>query len=64
MNKSNKVRIPQISSIENALKLYYSKSSLSNSDVKMLFNDKLSSATIARLKALARDKMIEKDIPA
>lgn len=63
MNKNNNVRIPQLSSIETALKIYYTKSSLSNSDVKTLFNDKLSSATIARLKALARDRMAEKTTP-
>ncbi len=64
MNGKNTVRIPQLSSIENVLKIYYTKSSLNNSDVKEIFNRKLSSATVSRLKALARDRMVEKNIPA
>lgn len=64
MDKNNTVRIPQLSSIETALKIYYTKTSLNNSDVKTIFSSKLSSATVSRLKALARDRLVEKDIPA
>ncbi len=64
MNGVNTVRIPPISSIETALKLYYSKTSLNNSDVQTLFTPKPSAATVSRLKALARNKMAEKNIPS
>lgn len=64
MNGVNTVRIPPLSSIETALKLYYTKTSLNNSDVQTLFSPKPSSATVSRLKALARDRMVEKNIPA
>lgn len=64
MNVKNTVRIPPLSSIETALKLYYTKTSLNNSDVQTLFSPKPSSATVSRLKALARDKMVEKNIPS
>lgn len=64
MNGKNTVHVPQISSIETALQIYYSRTSLNNADVKKIFNSKLSSATVSRLKALARDRMAEKGIPA
>ena len=58
------VRIPQLAvSIEEAIQLYYSRPSLSNDDIKVLFG-KLSGATISKLKKKAYEKMIEEDIPS
>ena len=57
------VRIPQISSIETALKLYYQKTELNNSEIRELFGE-ISNATIWRLKRLAKEKMVERDIPS
>lgn len=45
------VRIPSVSSIENAVRLYYEKVELNNSDIKELFGEH-SSTTIAKLKNL------------
>lgn len=56
-----RVRIPQLKSIENAVQLYYTRSELSNGDIKMLF-DVHSSATLAKLKALARERMADENI--
>ena len=51
-------RIPQITSLEVAVRLYYEKIELCNSDVRELFGCK-SSTTIARLKKQAREKMAD-----
>lgn len=56
------VRIPSITSIETAVRLYYEKSELSNSDVKQLFGNH-SSATISKLKNLVRERVAAEDIP-
>lgn len=56
------VRIPQLKDIETAIKVYYSRVDLSNSDIKELFGN-LSSATIAKLKKSVKEKMIEENIP-
>lgn len=58
-----RVRVPQVRSIEDAVRLYYEKSELTNNDIKQLF-DVHSSATIAKLKNLARERMAEENIPA
>lgn len=58
-----RVRIPQITSIETAVKLYYSRLSLSNKDIVVLFG-KLGKATIARLKELAREQMRADEVKA
>lgn len=64
MKENNiRVRIPQVRSIEGAVRLYYERSELTNNDIKQLF-DVHSSATIAKLKKLAREKMIEGNISA
>lgn len=60
---SCRVRIPQITSIETAVKLYYSRLALSNKDIEVLFG-KLGKATVARLKDLAREQMITDDVKA
>lgn len=57
-----RVRVPQVRSVEDAIRLYYEKNELSSSDIKMLF-DVHSSATIAKLKNLAREKMAAENIP-
>lgn len=59
-----RVRIPQIRSIQTALTLYYTKSELSNRDIVELFDGKLSSATVARLKQRAREQMISDGVQA
>ncbi|MBD5111487.1 MAG: hypothetical protein HDT42_02990 [Ruminococcaceae bacterium] len=57
-----RVRVPQVRSVEDAIRLYYEKNELSNSDIKMLF-DVHSSATIAKLKNLARERMAAENVP-
>lgn len=57
-----KVRIPQITDIETAIQLYYERLELSNADIEILFG-KHSSSTVAGLKAIARDKMRENNVP-
>ena len=56
------VRVPQIVSVGNALKLYYTKRELRNADLKLLFGA-IGSARIVKLKELARDAMRDKDVP-
>lgn len=63
IEKNIRVRIPQLHSIEDAVRLYYEKSELTNNDIKQLF-DVHSSATIAKLKNLARERMAEENVPA
>ena len=55
------MNIPQITSIDNALKIYYSHSEIGNKEIISLFG-RLSSATTAKLKKLAKDEMISRDI--
>ena len=57
-----KIRIPQITDIETAIQLYYERLELSNADIELLFGNH-SSTTIAGLKAMARDKMRENNVP-
>ncbi len=57
------VRTPQLTSIETALEVYYSRPELSNSDIRLLFGEKLSSATISRLKAKVREQMAAENVP-
>ena len=56
-----RVRIPQVVDLEGAIKLYYRRIELSNSDIETLFG-KHSSSTIAKLKKMAQNKMVEKNI--
>ena len=46
---SANVRVPQITSLETAIRLYYERIELSNSDIRELFG-KLAPATIKSLK--------------
>lgn len=57
-----RVRVPQLRSVESAVRLYYEKNELSSNDIKQLF-DVHSSATIAKLKNLARERMVAENIP-
>lgn len=56
-----RVRVPQLRSIESAVRIFYEKSELTNNDIKQLF-DVHSSATITKLKNLARKRMAEENI--
>lgn len=56
------VRIPQITSIETAIRLYYERIELTNSDIRELFG-KISSATVTKLKKAARQVMQDNDTP-
>ena len=56
------MNIPPISSIDNALKIYYNNSEIGNKEITVLFGRR-SSATISRLKKIAKSEMYKKDIP-
>ncbi len=51
-----RVRIPQITDIETAIRLYYERIELTNADIRELFGN-ISSATIAKLKRKANEIM-------
>jgi len=53
--------IPSITSIENALKVYYENGEIGNKEIKFLFGNR-STVTISRLKKLAKAEMIKKDM--
>ena len=55
------MNIPEISSIDNALRIYYSHSELGNKEITSLFG-RLSSATTTKLKKLVKDEMIKRDV--
>ena len=55
------MNIPRITSIENALQIYYSNSEIGNKEIASLFGS-LSSATISRLKKIAKDEMEKREI--
>lgn len=56
------VRIPQITDIGKAIELYYARIELSNEDIKALFGA-ISTGRILRLKNLAKERMLEEDVP-
>ena len=56
------VRIPQITSLETAITLYYTKTELANRDIVLLFG-KHSSSTMTKLKDVVRKKMAERKTP-
>lgn len=58
----NRIRIPQITDVKTAIQIYYERIELSSSDITKLFG-KRSSSTVTALKSLARQKMIENEIP-
>ena len=57
------MNIPSISSIENALKIYYGNSELGNKEVTALFGRR-SSATICKLKRIVKDDMNARGVPS
>ena len=54
--------IPTITSIENALKIYYGNSEIGNREIRILFGSR-STATVSRLKRLAKSEMLKRDMP-
>lgn len=54
--------IPKITSIENALKVYYENAEIGNKEIKYLFGVR-SSTTISKLKKLVKEEMIKRDMP-
>lgn len=57
------VRIPQITSLETAIKLYYENIEIGNPEIKMLFGS-IGSARVCKLKKLAKEKMDENNVPS
>ena len=55
------MNIPQIKSIDNTLKIFYTYSELSNKEIISLFG-KLSSATIAKIKKSVKEEMNKRNI--
>lgn len=55
------MNVPPITSIENALRLYYTHSEFGNKEIVQLFG-KLSTATIARLKKIVKGEMEKRDM--
>ena len=53
--------MPQITSVDTALKIYYSCSEIGNKEIKELFGSR-SSATVSKLKKQAKNEMIRRDI--
>ena len=61
LRKNRRMNIPDISGIENALRIYYKHSELGNKQITELFG-KRSSATISRLKRAVKNEMAKRDI--
>ena len=55
------MRIPTITSIENALKIYYENTEVGNKEIKILFGS-CSTATISKLKKRVKEEMIKKEV--
>jgi len=56
-----RLNIPPITSIDNALTIYYSHSEIGNKEISALFG-KISSATLAKLKRAVKAEMNNRDI--
>ena len=54
--------IPTITSIDNALRIYYENSEIGNKEIRFLFGNR-STATILKLKKLVKIEMIKRNIP-
>lgn len=54
--------IPSITSIDNALKIFYENGELGNKEIKYLFGER-SSATISKIKKIVKVEMIKRNIP-
>lgn len=59
---NSKTRVPPITSIETAVRLYYEKLELGNAELRELFGAKHSPTTFARLKDKARALMRERNM--
>ena len=59
----HKIRVPQIKSLETAIRIYYERIELRNGDIREIFGS-LGSKTICGLKQAAKDRMKENDIPS
>ena len=59
----HKIRVPQIKSLETAIRIYYERIELRNADIREIFGS-LGSKTICGLKQAAKDRMKENDIPS
>ena len=57
------MNIPAVTSIDNALKIYYNHSEIGNKEINALFGQR-SSATVSRLKRIVKDEMCNKNIPS
>ena len=57
-----RVRIPQVQNARVALAIYYIKSEIGNTDIKMLFGN-MGQERITKLKAVARERMREENCP-
>ncbi len=57
-----KTRVPPLTSLEMAVRLYYEKLELGNAELKQLFGEKHSPATFCRLKNAAREVMQKENI--
>jgi hypothetical protein len=56
-----KLNIPPVTSIDNALKIYYTHSEIGNQQINELFG-KRSSATVSRLKRAVKNEMAKRDV--
>ena len=57
------VRIPQVADIETAVRMYYENIEMGNAEIMELFPT-VSRSTAKKLKGLAREKMIEDEMPS
>lgn len=57
-----RVRVPQIVDIGTAIRIFYERHELSNTDIKGIFGN-ISSATVCKLKNRAREQMEEDSVP-
>lgn len=60
--KEEMVRIPQIKSLETAIRIYYEKIELKNADIMELFGVSLSRAKLVKMKEIAKEIMDEENI--
>lgn len=58
---SAQVRVPQIKSVETAVRLFYERVELSTADIQILFG--CSQPTATKLKAAAKQKMDQECVP-
>ena len=54
--------IPSITSIDNALKIFYENAEIGNKEIEKLFGNRCS-ATISKLKKVVKVEMLKRDIP-